>query len=84
MTILSKEHLQKMSTKSLLRYYKAERKRFYIHQNNCKPYYEADYYMWESGVVSESALRMKSLFEDYQQRLEYIKTLLSNREHVKR
>jgi hypothetical protein len=71
--------LRALNTNRLLRFYKAERKRFYGVGYWCDC--GCGEMIWE---VRDSYKDMESKFNDHKKYLETIKSVLNTREHVKR
>jgi len=74
------EDLEKLNTKNLLAYYKAERERFYSFTatNRCECC--GDFY-WD---IDKKYDNDKLLYNDWDNYLENIKLILNKREHVQR
>ena len=73
------EELRKINTKNLLRYYRAERKRFYEKLYFCNCCYEA---MWV--VNPETYGYLEAEYSEHIAYLELIRTELGKREHLLR
>lgn len=71
------EQLKQINTKNLLRYYKAERKRFYGAGYWCSC--GCWDFIWH---VRDSAAYMEPIYNEHKAYLDLIKTELSTREHV--
>lgn len=72
----TKEELQKINTKNLLRYYKAERRRFYGSGYICSCC--GEYY---ADIYPERVEENKAYYE-HEAYLKLIKTELATREHI--
>jgi hypothetical protein len=76
----STEELEKINTKNLLRYYRAERKRYY------KSGYICDCgcgdYVWEGLLHKDYYVKLKEKHDNHNTYLEKIKGILNSREHI--
>jgi len=72
------KELQNLNTKNLLRFYKAERKRFYGSGYWCSC--GCREFIWE---VRTSQMDMEQKYNEHKDFLSLIKTELNNREHIK-
>lgn len=77
--IKSEQELEKLNTRNLLRYYKAERKRFYqfVASHTCECCGETDWYI--NTVLYKKEEKMYNDWNDY---LVKIKGVLNKREHL--
>jgi len=74
------EEIQKMNTKNLLRYYKAERKRFYGKGYWCDC--GCGEFIWDARSNIQSYVDMESEYKEHKVFLELIKKELDTREHI--
>lgn len=71
------EYLDNLSTKRLLNYYRAERKRFYTYGYWCDC--GCDDFIWN---VRPSSIHIKKKYDEHLKYLDKLKTLLDTREHI--
>ena len=91
MVTKTKEQLEKLTTKRLLAYYKAERKRMIRFKNShtCECCGETDWDMlcmdknWKDTVEEKYIRMLRKQYYNMLSYLETIKTVLDTREHVK-
>lgn len=77
--IKSDKELNSLNTKNLLAYYKAERKRFYSFEGGCTCHCGCGEKVWE---VNHGYKIEEKKYEDWQDYLRKIRTILNVREHV--
>ncbi len=75
----SLDEIQKINTKNLLRYYKAERKRYNIAKSTYAWGFDKVDYMWD---YSDGYEKEKLEYEDWYDYLQMIKKELNTREHI--
>lgn len=75
------EELRKLNTKNLLRFYKAERKRYNVSISQYHWGFDAVDYMWDHSD-DEYYQKKKDVYDEWKDFLHLIKIELNTREHI--
>ena len=84
--VKSNKELESINTKNLLRYFKAERKRFFSFKAQHTCYCGCGEMSWDlrrkDEALSKYDNKNKNQYESYQKYLDKIKDVLNKREHI--